>query len=140
VADGEIVAVGTEDGLFAAGIVDGRVKWSASCGAASTPLATDSSRIGCVTEKGVFVTYDWAGKELGKIEGALPGIAPLFCGDGALCFMPDAIQMVDATSGKATVWLPRTGWLGKLSAPGVLSEGFLYFGSESKGLVCVGPK
>jgi outer membrane protein assembly factor BamB len=140
VTDGEVVAVGSEDGLFAAGIVDGREKWSAPCGAASTPLVMDGSRIGCVTEKGVFVTYDWAGKELGKIEGALPGITPLFCGDGALCFMSDAIQMVDATSGKATVWLPRTGWLGKLSAPGVLSEGFLYFGSESKGLVCVGPK
>lgn len=140
VTDGDVVAVGTAEGIAAVGIFDGGARWSVPCGAASTPLAVDGSRLGGVTEKGVFVSYTWGGEKGVTLAGVLPGFSPLFCGDGALCFMPDSIQMVDTTTGKASVWLPRIGWLGQLSAPGVLSEGFLYFGSSSKGLVCVGSK
>jgi outer membrane protein assembly factor BamB len=140
VTDGELVVVGTAEGIAAVGIVDGRPQWSAACGAVSAPLVTDSGRIACVTAGGLFASYDWAGRELSRLEGALPGVAPLLCGDSILFFMPESIQRMDAASGKTAVWLPRTGWLGKASAPGVLAEGFLYYGSESKGVVCVGPR
>ncbi len=140
VTDGDLVVVGTAEGIVAVGLVDGRARWSAACGPVSAPLVADSERLAGVTVGGLLAAYDWEGRELNRLEGALPGISPLLCGDSILFFMPEAIQRLDAVSGKSSVWLPRTGWLGKASAPGVLAEGFLYYGSESKGVVCVGQR
>lgn len=139
-SDGDLVVVGTEVGVIALSIIDGSEKWNSPCGSISSALVANSERIACVTQNGELAGYDWSGKELFKIGDAKPGLAPLLCGEGALYFSKDSINQFDASSSKSSVWLARIGWLGKVTAPGVLSDGFLYFGTDSKGLVCVGPR
>ena len=80
------------------------------------------------------------GREQMRVDGVVPGIAPVLAGDTMLYMLPESLQRVDLTNGRKATWVARTGWMGAATTPGVLSESHLYFGTANNGLASIGPK
>ncbi len=133
------VAVGTETGVSVFSLVDGRPLWSADCGAVQGTVVADGEHLAVNVRKPEVVVLDWHGKEIVRIADAAPSITPLLAGDVMLCLTAQSIKSVDLSSGAVSTWLARTGWMGPATAPGVLSDGYFYFGAANSGLVSVGP-
>ncbi|MBA4388108.1 MAG: hypothetical protein C0404_09015 [Verrucomicrobia bacterium] len=140
IVEGMNLVVGTEKGLTVLGLHTGEERWSEPCGKITAPLVGNGGSIVCVTDKPEAIVFSWEGKATARLEGVTPGISPLVCNETMVCLLPESIQLLDMNAGKASMWLPRTGFLGGAITPAVLAEGFLYFGTKDKGLVCIGPK
>lgn len=140
VSEGATVAVGTDAGVTALSLCTGAEKWAAACGAVTAPLTADNRNIVCATDKPAVVVLSWDGQEARRVEGAVAKLGALLCGDSIISFMPEALQSVDLLSGKTSVWLARTGWMGVPTSPAVMVDGHMLFATSGKGLVCFGPK
>jgi hypothetical protein len=103
-------------------------------------LTGDNRYILCAIDKPAVVALSWDGHEVRRVEGAVSAIGSLLCGDSMLSFLPETIQMMDLSGGKTSVWLARTGWMGAPASPAVMADGYMYFATSGKGLVCIGPK
>lgn len=139
VSDGR-VAVGTAAGVRVYDLVNGALLWSVDCGPVEGALVADADHIAIAVQKPEILVLDWKGREVARVADAVPGITPLLAGDAMLCLTAQSIKSVDLSSGDVSAWLSRTGWMGPATTPGVLSQGYFYFGTQGRGLVGVGPK
>ena len=85
---------------------------------------------------------DWEQGRLGEAKAIFVALAeaPVLAGDAMLCMLPESVQRIDLTNGRASTWLARTGWMGVATTPGVIGESHLYLGTANNGLASIGPK
>jgi hypothetical protein len=140
VLSGEMAAAGTEAGIFGFSVLDPSVNWHSRCGEPLAVLVCDDRHVGCVTAGAEIALLDWQGKEKFRGRNAAPGIPPMLCGDTLLYLTPESVERLDIPGGKTERWLSRIEWLGKATTPAVMIDSQMFFGTESKGLVCIRPK
>jgi len=139
-----IVVVGTGDGLSARSLLDGSPIWSAPCGAVTGPIVCDANYLACTTAASEIVVLDWRGRQVVRVGGPgeqdapIPGMPPMLCGDRLLYCADKGLFRVELPSGERSRWRD-TEWMGPITAPPILAESHVYFGTKGRGLVCVGP-
>jgi len=151
VANEDMVAVGTSDGLAVLSIVDGSPLWSSAIGAVCGPVVCDQERLACTTAASRIVVVDWSGRQHLQLGGAaagrsgapemppIPGMPPMLCGQRLLYCSPKCLVRVELDSGRTDRWRD-TAWMGPITAPPILVESRAYFATGGRGLVCVGPR
>lgn len=149
-ATGDLIAVGTSEGLAVLSIVDGSQLWSVRCGPVKGPVVFDENRLACTTGSGEIVVMNWTGEQVVRVSGAsgegstaadkppIPGMPPMLCGRQMLYCSPKALVRVELPSGKLFRWRD-TAWMGDITAPPIVVDSRAYFGTRGRGLVCVGP-
>lgn len=136
VASPDVAVAATAKGLTALSLVNGGVLWTLPCSPTSTPVVIDENRIACATADGDLVIADWRGREPLRIKGTTAGFPPMLCGDRLLYARDGAIRKLEWSSKTDTLWC-KTDWLGPMTTAPILVDGRLYFGTATKGLVCM---
>ncbi|MEI6082702.1 MAG: PQQ-binding-like beta-propeller repeat protein [Verrucomicrobiota bacterium] len=136
-ANEDVVVVATADGLAGLSIVNGATLWSLKCAPSSAPLVTDDKRVLCTTADGEIKAVGWDGKELFHLANAIPGMPAMLLGDKLLFCAQGEFTAVDLSAkNEESRWLEITpDFLGKVIAPPILANGFVYFVTDQKGLV-----
>jgi len=140
IASEGLIAVGSADGLTGHSIVNGAELWSRPVGPVEGDLVGDKERLACTVEGGALVLIDWIdGRQIARIEGVEPGLPPVFVRDALLYCTPNSVQRYDLRTGKAMRWM-RTDWMGRITAPIVLTQSHGFVPTAKRGLVCARPK
>ncbi len=142
VVAGDAVFVGTEAGVAARSLVDGRAVegWTVGGGAVAAPLALTPEALVTVTADGhLLVVSRTGGQVRHRVAGAAPGVAPLVARGRVLFAGADALRVLDleAEDAKATPWVD-TSWLGRPAGPMLLVGSRVYQPRTGWGLVCFG--
>lgn len=137
VAVGDRVAVGTTQGLSVFSLTDAEAGWDMPCGEVSTELTCDDRYIALCTAAGEVLLFDWQGTLKTQKSQALPGVSPMLWADALYYFTENSIERIDITKGDASTWLARIGWLGRVTTGAIVADSRVYFGTDSKGLVCL---
>ena len=136
---GELVAVGTAEGIAILGLWDGELRTFIRCGKVAGSLVADRRHVAATTVAGEAVICTWEGQQVASAKDVLPGLAPMLVRDRALLCRKRDLAVLRLPGGQVKRWM-RTSWLGGITAPPVLAGSHLYFGTGRKGLVCVRPK
>ncbi|KKL62502.1 hypothetical protein LCGC14_2184550, partial [marine sediment metagenome] len=132
----DLAVVGTDRGLAAIGLWDGRARWAVPAKGIAGVLVGDRRHLALTTAAGEVLIFDWSGQKVAQATGAVGGLPPLLIGDRALLCQAEALALMDLGNGRTKLWL-KTGWLGDVTASPILADSHLYFGTNEKGLVCV---
>ena len=103
-----------------------------------SPPVANEDRIDAATAATQLVSLRTSdGESLVKSVEAWGRPSPLRAGDALLFAAKDIVVLRDGEE-QPRQWA-RTSWLGRFATPLVLHEGHVYFATEEKGIVCVGP-
>jgi len=135
-ARGNVLYVGTNQGVAAHRVVDGERIWFADSGDPLGHLALGARHIVCVNGDSELVIVNSRGGEvLERIAGVAKSVPPLLGPNGVLFAAPSGIRSYPFVLRRSQRWM-RTAWLGDVTSPMAMAGSRVYFGTDKKGLVC----
>ena len=130
----------TAKGVELRSLTDGSVQWASPIGSCATPPVVAGEKVAVITNSSELVVLNLSdGKVLSKIPQANPAMPPLPIADNIIYRDATDLSLLDASTGKSSHWYAAN-WLGEPRSPLVLLGQQLYFGTASKGIVCLRPK
>ncbi|NLF30067.1 MAG: PQQ-binding-like beta-propeller repeat protein [Planctomycetes bacterium] len=82
-----------------------------------------------------------SGQVARTIDGALAGLPPvLTASDEVVHFAEGAVRVVDLNSGASRHWAALRSVVGRPATAMICAESFLFYGSDTKGLICLEPR
>jgi len=132
------IVLATPKGIAVHKIVDGSVAWAVDCGPLAAPLNADADHIAAITQSGELIVLAASdGKQLAKVSDVAGRVPPLLVGDKVL-FVNKDLTLLRLGEDLPVQWA-RTKWLGEVKTPLVLLGSHIYFATDAKGVVCIGP-
>ncbi|HLX64046.1 MAG TPA: PQQ-binding-like beta-propeller repeat protein [Planctomycetota bacterium] len=135
----QAICLGTEHGVIAYQLLDGKPIWCQESVKVATPLIAAEGKLACVGTNKTLALLDATD---GKVVKSFPGLAndlpPLLTRDG-LCFaVEQGFKLAPLNSAKQPdTWFRTRGF--KQETPLLVVNSYVYFGSD-KGLMCFKPK
>lgn len=135
---GRRLYIGTESGVEARDLVDGRQLWRTGDGNAGGALVCEPPHVAYVNAASEVILLS---AEDGKVEkvfgGGLPGAVPLLARDSVLFLSGAGLMRYVFGAEEPDRWMDVE-WLGPITSPLVLVDSRVYFATEQRGLVRTG--
>lgn len=136
------IIVETEQGVELHDLTDGSLKWKQPVGKCSAPPVVVGDSMAVFTTAGDLIVLGLRdGTKQSQTPQAISGVPPISITPDSFIFRSAKdLTLFEIETGKQSRWYGPVDWLGQSCTPLVFLNQQLYFGSVSKGVVCLCPK
>ncbi|MFW6146653.1 MAG: PQQ-binding-like beta-propeller repeat protein [Planctomycetota bacterium] len=137
----ERVWVGLADGLAGVSPMAGEAPIAIDAAGVGGPLVSNGRYLLACSARGVLVVDLDRGRPAATLDDAATGLPPvLTVSDEVIYFTDGAVRVRDLNSGTDRHWATIRSFLGRPATAIISAESFCFYGSDSKGLICLEPR
>ena len=137
---GARIYIGAGNGILSCDLIDGKNTWKSSTGKVETLFAMSKDYITYVNSGSELIVLDIADGNLkARIPQALNTVPPLFSRDDILYVSKGDIMYYNISTKEGHKWM-KAAWMGKISAPMIMSDSNVYFATDKRGFICAKKK
>jgi len=141
VIQGNIIFIGSTNGLIALNLTDGSELWQADTnGPLNIELSIYKKKIACVNQKNeIFLIDQRDGSLIKKLTDVFQKSPVLLCRKGLVYQGKTDLMAYSFVKGENKRWV-KSKWLGVPTSPLIMSNSRIYYATDKKGLVCIKEK